>query len=96
MARKSTNTKSSRSNYGDSSQLNNWILDSGATCNMTPDISNFILGLLAETDKYIEVVDGHFIAAEKIVEVRIKMRDDNGKTFIATLYNMLLEPDLCD
>ena len=24
------------------------------------------------------------------------MCDDNGKTFIATLYNLLLAPDLCD
>ena len=24
------------------------------------------------------------------------MCDDNGKTFIATLYNVLLAPDLCD
>ena len=24
------------------------------------------------------------------------MCDDNGKTFIATLYNILLAPDLCD
>ena len=24
------------------------------------------------------------------------MRDDNGKPFIATLYNMLLAPDMCD
>ena len=28
--------------------------------------------------------------------VRIQMCDDNGKTFIATLYNVLLAPDLCD
>ena len=24
------------------------------------------------------------------------MCNDNGKTFVATLYNVLLEPDLCD
>ena len=50
-----------RINYGDSSQLTNFILDSGATCHMTPRILDFIPGFLVETDKYIKVSDGHFI-----------------------------------
>ena len=29
-------------NFGDSSQLTNWILDSGATCHMKPWVSDFI------------------------------------------------------
>ena len=45
--------------YNDSSQLTNWILDSGATCHMTPEVSDFIPGTLEDTDKYIEVADGH-------------------------------------
>ena len=40
-------------NFGDSSQLTNQILDSGATCPMTPKVSNFIPCLLEDTDKYI-------------------------------------------
>ena len=28
--------------FGDSLQLTSWILDSGATCNMKPEISDFI------------------------------------------------------
>ena len=52
-------------NYGDSSQLTNWILDSGATCNMTPEVSDFIPGSLEDTDKYIEVADGHHVTAKK-------------------------------
>ena len=36
MARMSSNDKHSSENYGDSLQFTNWILDSGATCNMTP------------------------------------------------------------
>ena len=31
-----------RGDFGDSLQLTNWILDSGATCHMTPDISDFL------------------------------------------------------
>ena len=40
-------------NFGDSSQLTNWILDSGATCHMTPEVSDLIPGSLEVTDKYI-------------------------------------------
>ena len=29
-------------------------------------------------------------------QLRIQMCNNNGKTFIATLYNVLLEPDSCD
>ena len=47
--------------YGDSSQLTNWILDSGATCHMTPDVFDFILDLLEDTDKHIEVADEHHV-----------------------------------
>ena len=36
MARMSNDDVSKNKDYGDSSQLTNWILDSGATCHMTP------------------------------------------------------------
>ena len=48
---------------------------------------------MAEIDKYVEVVDGGFVTAKKTGEVQIKMCDDNGNSFVATLYNALLEPD---
>ena len=47
--------------FGDSSQLTNYILDSGATCHMTPQVQDFIPGLLEDTDKHIEVSDGHHV-----------------------------------
>ena len=53
-----------RKNYGDNSKLTKWILDSGATCHMTPDILDFIAGSLVETEKYIEVADGHLVTAK--------------------------------
>ena len=59
MARMSGNDKCPAENFGDSSQLTNWILDSGATCHMTPEVSDFIPGSLYDTDKHIEVADGH-------------------------------------
>ena len=65
MARMSSNAESPRRNYVDIYQLTNWILYSGVTCYMTPDISYFIPGSFVETDEYIEVADGHFFTAKK-------------------------------
>ena len=92
----SSNDERSSENYGYSSQLTNWILYSGATCHMTPKVSDFIPGSLEDTDKFIEVSDGHHVTAGKKGQVRIKMCDDNRKPFIATLHNVLLAPDLCN
>ena len=96
MARMSNNDKRENKDYGDSSQLTNWILDSGATCHMTPEVKDFIPGSLEDTDKFIEVADGHHVTAKQKSSVRIQMCDDNRKTFVATLYKVLLAPDLCD
>ena len=38
MARMSSDDERKSVKYGDSSQLTNWILDSGATCHMTPEV----------------------------------------------------------
>ena len=63
---------------------------------MTPEVSDFITGSLEDTDKYIEVADRHHVTAKQKGQVRIKMCDDNGDNFIATLHNVLLVPYLCD
>ena len=63
---------------------------------MMPEVTDFIPGSLEDTDKFIEVADGHHVTAKQKGSVRIKMFDNNGETFIATLYNVLLAPDLCD
>ena len=47
-------------------------------------------------DKYIGVVDRHHVMAKQKGQVRIKMCDNNGYPFIATLHNLLLAPDLCN
>ena len=65
MARMSSNNERSSEKYGDSFQLTNWILDSVATCHMTPEVSDFIPGSLEYTDKYIEVADGHHVTAKQ-------------------------------
>ena len=63
---------------------------------MTPEVSYYIPGSLEDTDKYIEVADGHHITVGKKSQERIKICDDNRYSFIATLHNVLLAPDLCD
>ena len=66
MAHMSGNDESYSKYFGDSSQLTNWFLDSGAMCHMTPQVSDFIPYSLEGTDKYIEVADGHYVMAKKI------------------------------
>ena len=63
---------------------------------MVPEVTDFIPESLEDTDKFIEVADGHHVTAKQKGSVLIKMCDDNGKKFVATLYNVLLAPDLCD
>ena len=86
MAQMSSDDERKSVKYGDSSQLTNWILDSGATCHMTPEVTGFIPGSLEDT----EIMSRR----KKKGQVRIQMCGNNGKTFIATLYNVLLAPDL--
>ena len=57
--------------FGDSSQLTNCILDSDATCHITPDISDFILGSLEEIEKYIQFVNEDLVIAKQTVQVQI-------------------------
>ena len=63
---------------------------------MTPEVSDFIPGSLEDTAKHIEVSDGHHVTAKQKGEVQIKMCNDHGDRFIATLHNILLATDLCD
>ena len=53
MARMSGNNGCPSGHFGDTSQLTNWIFDSGATCHITPEVSDLIPGSLEVTDKYI-------------------------------------------
>ena len=78
MARMSDNDESPSRDFGESSQLTNWILDSGATFHMTPQVSGFITCSLEDIDKNIEVSDGHHVTAKQKIQVQIKMCDDNG------------------
>ena len=63
---------------------------------MTPQVSDLIPGSLEYTDKYIEVADGNHVTEKQKGQVQIRMCDNNGDHFIATLHNVLFAPDLCD
>ena len=93
MALMSGNDESTSREFGDSLQLTNWILDSGATCHMIPKVSDH---LLEDRDKYIEVADGHHVHGKAKSTCSNKMCDNNGDTFIAPLRNVLLVPYLCN
>ena len=96
MVHMSGNDECPSGNFGYSLQLTNWILDSGATCYMTPEVQDFIPGQLEDMDKHIEVSDGYHVTAKQKGQLRIKMCDNNGDPFIATSQNEILAPDLCD
>ena len=68
-------------NFGDSSQLTNWIWYSGATCHITPEVSVFNLGSLEDTNKHIEVADRHHIT---------EIKKDKYELKCATLTEILL------
>ena len=61
---------------------------------MTPQVSDFIPGSLEDTNKYIEVADGHYFMAKGKGQIQIIMCNDNGDHFIAKLHNVILAPDL--
>ena len=65
MARMSDNDERQSRDFGDSSQSTNWILDSGATFHVTPQVSDFIPGSLEDMDKRIGVTDGYHVTAKK-------------------------------
>ena len=63
---------------------------------MTPEVSDFIPGSLEDTDKHIEVVDGHYVTMKQKSRLKIRICDDNGYPLIATLHSILLASDLCE
>ena len=61
----SANDKFPGGNFGDTLQITNWVLNSGATGHTTPEVSDIITGWLEHMDKRIEVSDVHHITEKK-------------------------------
>ena len=51
----SSNDEFPSEHFGDSSQLTDWILDSGATCHMKPEVSDLIPGSLEDTENTLKL-----------------------------------------
>ena len=96
MTQMSGNDKNSSRYISDSSQLTNYILNSGETCHMAPQFSDFIPGSLEDTDKYIGVSNRHHVTEKQKGQVQIKMCYNNRDNFITTFHNVLLAPDICN
>ena len=75
MACMSVNDECPSGNFGDISKWTNWILYSGATYHMTPEVSDFIPGSFEDTDKNIEVADVHLVTTKQKVQVIINICD---------------------
>jgi len=78
---------------GDSSNLNNYLPDSGATQHMTPRRENLYNAV--EGQKLgVEVANGHVIRCTTTGKVRISMTDDNGKPLSVELHGCMYVPGL--
>ena len=62
--------------------MTNGILDSGATCHTTREISDFVLGSMVERDNDIEVTDGIFSQKNK--------RGKSKQTYLIKMANLSL------
>ena len=49
---------------------------------MISEVSVFIPGMLEDTDKHIEVLDGHHVTEKQKGQVQIKICDDTRNPFI--------------
>ena len=72
----------------------NWLVDSGATCDMcnSEELFDQIIGL--ETSQEITVGDGHSVQETGRGDVILRMNVQNGKIRKCKLRNILYVPDL--
>jgi transposase InsO family protein len=81
------------SEIGDPCNLNNYLPDSGATQHMTPRSADLI-NVVEGQNLGVEVADGHIIKCSTTGDVPIKMQDDDGEEFTATLKDIMYVPGL--
>ena len=94
MAHISGNEKISSTYFYDSFLSANCIYDSGGTYHITSQFSNIISGSLEDTNRYIEVTDRYHRMMNQKGRFQIKMCNNDGNRFIATLHNVLLAPNI--
>ena len=67
--------------------LNNWILDSGCTCHMTPYPTDFLPGSLEVEDKLVEIADGFTVPATQSGTILMEVVNDNGEKIFLNVSN---------
>lgn len=78
----------------DSSETDQWIIDSGATCHMCNDRKSFVKIATLKKRQDVALGDGHILSATKAGDVTVKLLLSSGKTKRCRLQNVLYVPDL--
>ena len=74
--------------------LNNWVMDSGAMCHMTPYQQDFIPGTTYLLDKAVEVVDGYTIPLKLSGPILIQTQSNQGDEVNICVQSVTLVPNL--
>ena len=74
--------------------LNNWVMDSGATCHMTPYKNDFVNDSKNSEDKVVEVVDGYTVPAKSSGTIIIKTTSNQGDSINLRIKGVLHVPHL--
>ena len=74
--------------------LYNWVMDSGATCHMTPHESDFLPETVRSANKVVEVADGHTVPATLCGTVLVITSTDLGQKINLRIEDVLLVPNL--
>ena len=74
--------------------LSNWVMDSGATCHMTPYESDFEHNSVSHTQKGVEDADGHNVPANLSSTILIRTKNDAGENITICLIAVLCVPHL--
>ena len=74
--------------------LYNWVMDSGATCHMTPYKSDFLPETIRSVNKVVEVADGHTVPATLCGKVLVITSTDLGQKINLRIEDVLLVPNL--
>ena len=78
----------------DSSEADEWIIDSGATCHMCNDRKSFVKITTLKKKQDVALGDGHTLSATETGDVTVKLILSDGKTKRCRLQNVLHVPEL--
>ena len=82
------------SNLESHHDINNWLIDSGASKHMTPNLNDFDCDSLEPTGKIVTIADGTELQCHRFGKVTLRMHSDFGQEFYAKLQDVLYVPGL--